>query len=846
MNANLAYAFGRRKGVLCSMILAASLGACMMQPKGDAPSEDVGSAASALNLCLATTPHSARNDDWWEKCSTAPTATGCAAPNVESATGTPHGTGTRTRCLPCGPHTVMTCSQPGVCTCTYTPPNKPVPLELEAGPVTSYVRVSDGTVYGWGSTEGAAIPVPDPSVLTTGVRTILGGATQISAGSQAGCAIVGPDDKVKCWGTFGANPFSQDPTWAKATEVPNVVNAVSLTQGNSHACALNANGEVLCWGADDDGELGDGQSGPGVRRDEGAVVAGLPKVAKVVAGYRTTCALGVDKMIYCWGYNGPLGQLGLGSYGGSQPTPVRLGSPDAPYQATDLQGGGNGTFCIDAIAPTHERLCWGDNTNGQATRQLALPARAPTPVANAAAYPARPRFKAGAVAACDFEVGNPIECWGANAKNQLLLKDMAQRTTTPVSFTDVSGPTLDLAMGDSHMCQAWGPYVKCWGNNDHGQVGGEPETGANDASPVHDVILPMGKVDIGTGQTSLTSWTQGAYGYVWYDGGNAATHPAGQYNYNSADGENRVIVISRGRYVVEMPGLDDPGGMAIVSAHGSTAARCKTVGWGPANGVLNIEVRCHDAAGAPVNSRFVLSYYQPSLNPLEADLVTNADLSSANQTPDYSWNSRGGANTLEHLAKGSYRVVLPKMGTTDDYGNLFVQAYGADASYCKPERWAPSGTSVVAIVDCFDKAGAATDTRFALSFFVGSVPSPGAYGAYAYTANESSASYRPDAHYQSSYWEHASFDGDTMATSTRSAAGHYETSFPFVGDDAGILGHAMAVGASSDYCVVSSFGGNGNGAGVIDLLCFDKDGNASDSPYVTRYLSTFKPSKLGK
>lgn len=79
--------------------------------------------------------------------------------------------------------------------------------------------------------------------------------------------------------------------------------------GRFHACALRRNGELLCWGGNAFGQLGDGTR---VNRPAPAVVGGLGPVARVAAGSKHTCVVTVAGAVLCWGSNAD-GQLGDGT-----------------------------------------------------------------------------------------------------------------------------------------------------------------------------------------------------------------------------------------------------------------------------------------------------------------------------------------------------------------------------------------------------------------------------------------------------------------------------------------------------------------------------------------------------
>ena len=105
---------------------------------------------------------------------------------------------------------------------------------------------------------------------STSMRPILidgvSDAVAVSSGRGRSCALH-RDGGVSCWGTRDNTRTrladEVDRLWA-AARVPGVddVVAISLAQGTadlgSHACAVQDGGSVLCWGANEVGQLGDG------------------------------------------------------------------------------------------------------------------------------------------------------------------------------------------------------------------------------------------------------------------------------------------------------------------------------------------------------------------------------------------------------------------------------------------------------------------------------------------------------------------------------------------------------------------------------------------------------------
>jgi alpha-tubulin suppressor-like RCC1 family protein len=102
-----------------------------------------------------------------------------------------------------------------------------------------------------------------------------------------------------------------------------VTSAVQIGAGDQQTCARNRDGSLLCWGQDNEGQIGDGQH----LLDEADVLLPTPVVnltdaVELAVGSEHTCARTRDDAVWCWGADG-FGQLGDGSTNDqSKPTPV--------------------------------------------------------------------------------------------------------------------------------------------------------------------------------------------------------------------------------------------------------------------------------------------------------------------------------------------------------------------------------------------------------------------------------------------------------------------------------------------------------------------------------------------
>jgi lysophospholipase L1-like esterase len=146
-------------------------------------------------------------------------------------------------------------------------------------------------------------------------------------------------------------------TPATVTGLSSGVAAVSA--GLDHTCALTVIGGVLCWGANDQGQVGEGTISPGTYAP--ANVVGLSTgVSTISAGAFHTCAVTTAGSAQCWGGNDE-NQLGLGA--------TNRASSDTPMTVLGLSSGiaaiGSGFEQTCALSTVGSAKCWGYGQDGQ-------------------------------------------------------------------------------------------------------------------------------------------------------------------------------------------------------------------------------------------------------------------------------------------------------------------------------------------------------------------------------------------------------------------------------------------------------------------------------------------------
>jgi alpha-tubulin suppressor-like RCC1 family protein len=139
-----------------------------------------------------------------------------------------------------------------------------------------------------------------------------------------------------------------------------------IAAGYDHACAVQIDGTVACWGANDHGQLGDGTTTQPYYYVAVPVV-GISDAVQVAAYFQSTCVITKSGQVKCWGDN-IRGELGDGHADPLSPamTPAQI-TPNLPVvgitTATYLPSNTGYNAC--AVLADSTVRCWGDNSYDQ-------------------------------------------------------------------------------------------------------------------------------------------------------------------------------------------------------------------------------------------------------------------------------------------------------------------------------------------------------------------------------------------------------------------------------------------------------------------------------------------------
>lgn len=289
---------------------------------------------------------------------------------------------------------------------------------------------------------------------------------------------------------------------------------VALGVGRGSACLLNADETVACWGANESGEVGAGdthafESLPVVtsghafaaistydRSTCGLTGAGavycwgnLPQSDPTVAATTTSeptlqsspvafksitvgefyaCGLDAGGVAYCWGLN-QFGQLGIGDSSGRSAatrvaTSVTFASIEAGFRHT----------C--GLAPSGAAYCWGSNVDGSLGTgdPIGFITGIPAPVQGSLSFTS---LSLGAMSTCGVVASGSAYCWGDNSSGEdgtgvsgRSLITQPSLVIGGINFKSIY-PSRSNTVGQSTCGVATDGTAYCWGLNHHGQLG---------------------------------------------------------------------------------------------------------------------------------------------------------------------------------------------------------------------------------------------------------------------------------------------------------------------------------------------------------------------------------------
>ncbi len=382
------------------------------------------------------------------------------------------------------------------------------------------VDAISGAAYCWGGNDRgqlgrgggvggeSALVLPVMAVPGQGAWSSLSGWYEHVCGINAG--------RVFCWGAGSTGQLGNDASGDSSMPVQAglATDWVQVATGIAHSCGIRLEGtarNVYCWGHMD--ALGNGATGSLDAPGDPTLHPTGRNWVSVAAGFNTTCAIDEDGDLLCWGDNGP--RIILTSPGsGVVQTPavvensrdwhqVSLGYKHACARAgTEVRCWADSTSGQSGVHPQTDGMhtiagewsevstgsfghhscgvrgggafCWGYNGAGQLGTGLGGDMVVPSQVI-AAAEPAGmwTQVVAGVEVTCAIaDSDGAIWCWGFDTGVLMGLGDQAQPRRLDALGTGWA--TVDADFGHACAIKAADGALWCWGSNTVGQLGTTP------------------------------------------------------------------------------------------------------------------------------------------------------------------------------------------------------------------------------------------------------------------------------------------------------------------------------------------------------------------------------------
>lgn len=388
-------------------------------------------------------------------------------------------------------------------------------LDVAVGFMRSCAVLASGKVHCWGSSTescwGSCALMLESTFEVTGIASAVAidsagsydrGLSYYKAYGQTFCAR-GRAGEIWCWGD-NSSAQAGDPDYEITTFVHNPVSidvpggASAVGVGLEHACAVDGEGVLHCWGSDYRGEVG---VGSGVAVTVPTPVALPGSVVSLSVNGWTTCAGLSGGAVYCFGaalppydaegfslnatvptaINGlagrtpilgdrhvcgldPAGQLqciGRGQEGQSGENPMRVRSTPAQVGThtdwTQVSVAHDDAYVSSACGIRSGRLyCWGTNFDGQLGVGLDN---------YAVQFSASPLEVGGtnwlqiddfANAKCGRKTDGSVWCWGFVPYSGSFTEPVQQGTLTGATHFDIGGAPLTI-------CATTTSGLYCWG-----------------------------------------------------------------------------------------------------------------------------------------------------------------------------------------------------------------------------------------------------------------------------------------------------------------------------------------------------------------------------------------------
>ena len=283
--------------------------------------------------------------------------------------------------------------------------------------------------------------------------------------------------------------------------------------------------------------------------------------------------------------------------------------------------------------------------------------------------------------------------------------------------------------------------------------------------------------------------------------------------------------IAKGHFAVNFRGLNSSSTGKVVAhatAYGNDATHCKPdrMSAGDHENDLQVQVRCFDSVGHPVDSRFNVAvidrFSEAGIWFVEADRPNTSEYTPATR------HAPADSVSVRRLREGQYVAYFDRMTLVDIGANVQVTALGDNPNRCVIDRWNSTG-GFSANVSCVNPGGDKTDTPFSLSVFAQSSHADNLGFGWTKVDTASEPELDPLFSYNPSEYGISKQHIDT---------GKYQVLFAgmnYVGDRGGHV-QVTAYGDADKHCKIVNWD-TPNTDMAIRVSCYDSSGNPADSRF---------------
>ncbi|MBI4511839.1 MAG: hypothetical protein HY698_19550 [Deltaproteobacteria bacterium] len=277
---------------------------------------------------------------------------------------------------------------------------------------------------------------------------------EVAASMSATCART-DKGRVKCWGqnTRGTLGDGTNENRKVPVDVIGLEGGVlSLAKGVSEetTCVVTGAGGVKCWGANNNGEVGDGTVED---RNRPVDVLGLDRgIDAVATGRWHSCALTSQGDVKCWGKS----IFGCGAYV-ANPYPADMAQFTSKFRSLSVGQDHLCVFTADGLLECHGQYRRGDNTTC-----TPIPDGLPSSVQS---------ISSGLFHTCAVTEAGGVKCWGNADRSEWIL---LQKGTGPFDIAGLTSGVKSVSCGVEHSCALTvNGGVKCFGSTNNGKLGND-------------------------------------------------------------------------------------------------------------------------------------------------------------------------------------------------------------------------------------------------------------------------------------------------------------------------------------------------------------------------------------